>query len=392
MDDRGAMLVQDNFKAIGAQSDGAEKLTTMFYANLFRDYPDVREFFPVSMDAQRLRLYKSLGYIVGRLRAPGQLSPFLRELGRDHRKYGVNEAHYVAVGAALLEALRDSSPPGSWNEPTAAAWRTALHLVVTTMSTAAEAETTPPVWTATVTQHQRILRDLAIIRLRLAEPMRLRPGQYVSVQIPGRPRMWRQLSPAAPLTEQGDIEFHVRAVAGGWVSQAIVEHTQAGEQWLLARPKGELGIPVGDERSLLLAGCGTGLAPVRAQILELAARQADRVTPPTHLFVTGHHPCDLYGLAELSALAREHSWLTVTAIVEQNENPWWHAENDLVPLPSGVPVLTGQIGKVIADAGPWTGYDIQLAGPPAMLSATRFRLIAAGAMASQIRQDPIPAG
>ncbi|NEW48421.1 flavoprotein, partial [Nocardia cyriacigeorgica] len=75
--------------------------------------------------------------------------------------------------------------------------------------------------------------------------------------------------------------------------------------------------PTGDE-VVMIAG-GTGLAPMRAQILELARRE---VQPPTYLFVGGHHPCDLYDLDTLSKLAVANKWLTVTPVTERAENPW----------------------------------------------------------------------
>ncbi|WP_411194624.1 hypothetical protein [Rhodococcus jostii] len=56
-----------------------------------------------------------------------------------------------------------------------------------------------------------------------------------------------------------------------------------------------------------MIGEGTGIAPLRAQLLNTAQLDGN---PRTHLFVGGTYPCDLYDLDMLWALTRTNPRLT----------------------------------------------------------------------------------
>lgn len=381
-------MIRTTFKAVAAEDGGPERLSRSFYAILFTDYPQVRDFFPAAMDSQRDRLLKAIGYALDRLEEPDKLLPFLAQLGRDHRKYGVQPAHYAAVAASLKTAMRRFAGTEMWTDEVEKAWDEGLAVIGDTMMGAAEKEATPAVWSGRVVETRLVLRNLAIVRLQLDQPMQYAAGQYMSVQIPSRPRMWRYLSPAVPANADGEIEFHVRGVLGGWVSPAIVGQTQIGDQWLIGSPLGGLGVPRNTKRKMLMVGCGTGIAPLRAQLMQMALR---RTNPRVHLFVGGHHPCDLYDLETLSKLAMANRWLTVTPVSESDENPWWYYESGEVERiwPGLEPRMTGQIGKVVASYGSWTDRDVQIVGSPSMVQTTKFRLMAAGTQAKSIRHDPL---
>ncbi|WP_433757594.1 FAD-binding oxidoreductase [Nocardia sp. CA-135398] len=388
MDSRTVALIRTTFKAVAAEEGGPAKLASSFYAILFTDYPAVRDFFPAAMDSQRDRLVKAISYALDRLEEPNKLLPFLAQLGRDHRKYGVQAAHYHAVATSLKSAMRIFAGTEMWTDEVERAWDEGLKIIGETMIGAAEQESTPPVWTGTVVERREVLRNLAVVRLQLNQPMQYAAGQYISVQIPARPRMWRYLSPAVPANANGEIEFHIRGVLGGWVSPAIVGHTNIGDQWLLGSPLGGLGVPRNVKRKMLMVGCGTGIAPLRAQLMAMAQR---RVNPRVHLFVGGHHPCDLYDLDILSQLATANKWLTVTPVTESDENPWWYLDSGEPehPWPGLEARMTGQIGKVVASYGSWSDRDVQIVGSPSMVQTTKFRLMAAGTQTKNIRHDPL---
>ncbi|MFE3545228.1 globin domain-containing protein [Nocardia sp. NPDC059177] len=388
MDSRTVALIRTTFKAVAAEDGGPERLSRSFYSILFTDYPPIRDYFPAAMDAQRDRLVTAIGYALDRLEEPDKLLPFLAQLGRDHRKYGVRPDHYDAVANSLKAAMREFAGTEMWTDEVAAAWDEGLDMIGGAMISAAEKETTPSVWTASVVECREVLRNLSIIRVQLDQPMEYAAGQYLSVQIPARPRMWRYLSPANPANANGEIEFHVRSVLGGWVSPAMVAHTAVGDQWQLGSPLGGLGVPRNTKRKMLMVGCGTGIAPLRAQIMAMAQR---RVNPKVHLFVGGHHPCDLYDLEVLSQLAVANKWLSVTPVTESDENPWWYFDSGEphTDLPGLEPRMTGQIGKVVASYGPWSDRDVQIVGSPSMVQTTKFRLMAAGTQADSIRHDPL---
>jgi NAD(P)H-flavin reductase/hemoglobin-like flavoprotein len=388
MDSRTVALIRTTFKAVAVEEGGPEKLARSFYAILFTEYPHIRDFFPAALDAQRDRLVRAIAYVIDRLEEPDRLLPFLTQLGRDHRKYGVTAEHYVAVSKSLKTAMRAHAGTELWTDAVDQAWDEGLGVIAGTMIAAAERETTPAVWTGTVVDHRTVLRNLAVVRLKLDQPMQYAAGQYLSVQLPARPRMWRYLSPSIPANPCGEIEFHIRGVSGGWVSPAMIGHTAVGDRWLLGSPLGGLGVPRNTRRKMLMIGCGTGIAPLRAQLLAMARRRSN---PKVHIFVGGHHPCDLYDLETLSKLALANSWLTVTPVTESNENPWWYDDSEARPpdLPGLESLRTGQIGKVAAGCGPWPDHDVQIVGSPSMVQTTKFRLMAAGTPTRNIRHDPL---
>jgi NAD(P)H-flavin reductase/hemoglobin-like flavoprotein len=388
MDSRTVALIRTTFKAVAAEEGGSEKLARSFYSILFTEYPHVRDFFPAALDVQRDRLIKAIAYVVDRLEEPDKIAPFLAQLGRDHRKYGVTAEHYAAVGRSLRLALAGYAGTELWTDEVEQAWNEGIGLISETMMSAAAEENTPPYWAGTVVDHREVLQNLAVVRLKLDQPMAYAAGQYLSVQIPSRPRMWRYLSPAIPANPDGEIEFHIRGVSGGWVSPAMVAHTAIGDQWLLGSPLGGLGVPRNTRRKMLMIGCGTGIAPLRAQLMTMSQRRSN---PKVYLFVGGHHPCDLYDLETLSTLAVANKWLTVTPVTEDGEDPWWHCDSgECRPeLPGLRPREVGQIGKVVAAHGPWQDCDVQIVGSPSTVQTTKFRLMAAGTPTSSIRHDPL---
>lgn len=97
-----AQRLKDSYARVAAFGD---ELSLFFYSHLFLSHPETRDMFPVSMAAQRDRLVAALGQVVSNVDNLDTVTPFLRQLGRDHRKFGAVEEHYSAVGASLLATL-----------------------------------------------------------------------------------------------------------------------------------------------------------------------------------------------------------------------------------------------------------------------------------------------
>ena len=286
LEDRAALQVlQDAFA-------GGE-LVRQFYTHWFALDVSVRDLFPPDMDSQRAAFAHALQWVYGELVAQRAQAPvdFLAQLGRDHRKYGVLPTHYDTLRNALYVTMRNRLGT-AWTDAVEDAARQSLNLITGVMSGAADAEETPAWWDGTVIEHIRVSRDLAVVRLRLDRPLHYHPGQYVNVHVPHCPRRWRYLSPAIPADPAGDIEFHVRVVPGGLVSTAVVNETQPGDRWRLSGPHGGLRVDRDGSDVLMVAG-STGLAPLRALIMDLS-RFAEN--PRVHLFFGARYLCELYDL------------------------------------------------------------------------------------------------
>lgn len=359
-------LIRDSWaKAEPYEAD----VTVFFYGMLFTLAPATRDFFPINMDVKRNRMLRALVHVVQMVDQPDDLVPFLRQLGRDHRKFGVEPKHYEAIGTALLAAMKRQLGP-DWTPEVERAWAEAYTIVARQMQEAAAADTNPPNWIGTVAEHRRLSWDLAMIRVEPEQPIPFRAGQFLSVEVPQRPRLWRYLSPANAPRPDGSLEFHVRAVEGGWVSRAIVSHTQAGDVWRFGPPLGRLTVDRERGRDVLMVAGGTGVAPMQSLLDELAQWGNN---PKVHLFYGGRTRADLYALDGLRALASANPWLTVRPVVEQGAPPGF---------------AQGTLADAVTRYGAWPKHDVLVSGSPAMIRATVSRMLVAGTALERIKYDP----
>ncbi|MEU3272352.1 globin domain-containing protein [Saccharomonospora sp. NPDC006951] len=346
------------------------EISQFFYGMLFTLAPATRDFFPINMEVQRGRLVRALVHILQLVDRPDDLAPYLRQLGRDHRKFGVIPNHYEAVGTALLAALKRHLGP-AWTQPVELAWAEAYTIIARSMQEAAASSEHPACWTATVAEHRRLSWDLALVRVEPEVIIPFEAGQYLSIEVPQRPRLWRYLSPANGPRPDGSLEFHVRAIEGGWVSRAIVSHTQSGDVWRIGPPMGRLAVDRESGRDVLMIAGGTGLAPLRSILDELGQWGNN---PRVTLFYGGATRDDLYDLEQLRTLASTNPWLTVRPVVERAE---------------GLPGFDhGTLADVVTRHGAWPGHDVLVSGSPSMIRATVSRMLVAGTALDQIRYDP----
>jgi hemoglobin-like flavoprotein len=96
------VLVQESFAAVVPIADDA---AVLFYRRLFELDPSLQRMFRGDMTEQRRKLMQMLTAAVKGLDRLDQLVPVVEELGRRHVGYGVADAHYDTVGAALLWTL-----------------------------------------------------------------------------------------------------------------------------------------------------------------------------------------------------------------------------------------------------------------------------------------------
>ncbi len=383
LNDRDALAVLHD----AIDPDDGNGLIGRFYIRWFSFDVSPRDLFPPDMAAQRAAFAQALKWIYGELVAQRSEEPvaFLAQLGRDHRKYGVLPEHYQTLGQALYATLRYALAD-AWTDAVDAAAQQSLNLITGVMSGAAEAEHGPAWWDGTVVEHLRASRDLAVVRLQLDSPMPYHPGQYVNVAVPQCPRRWRYLTPAIPPDDSGAVEFHVRAVSGGLVSNAIVNETQSGDRWRLSSPHGALQVDRDGGDVLLVAG-STGLAPLRSIVMDLT-RWGEN--PRVHLFFGARYPCELYDLKTLWQIAANNPWLAVTPVSERGGDPAWAADYPDVTPPRGLHVRqTGKLMDVVTRYGNWGDRQILISGGPDMVRATKDALIAKGAPPERIQHDPL---
>ncbi|MGW1866001.1 globin domain-containing protein [Streptomyces mauvecolor] len=351
----------------------ADKVTSYFYALLFVRHPDLRALFPAAMDTQRDRLFKALLTAAEHVDDADTLGDYLSHLGRGHRKYGTRPEHYPAVGECLLGALARYAPD-TWNPDTEAAWVQAYTAISQIMIDAAAVDeaVSPAWWHAEVVSHELRTPDIAVVTVRPDQPYPFLAGQYTTLETPWWPRVWRHYSFASAPRSDGLLSFHVKAVPAGWVSGALVHRARPGDVIRLGPPAGSMTVDHTTDNGLLCLGGGTGIAPIRALVEDVAEHGRRRLVD---VFYGARSGSDLYDIDPLLTLARKHPWLSVRPVVATG------------PAGGQVNSISGQLPDAVRQYGPWRAYDAYLSGPAAMVRSGVDALVGAGMPSNRIRHD-----
>jgi hemoglobin-like flavoprotein len=128
-------LVQRTFAELLPMADTA---AVLFYERLFVLDPTLQPLFHGDMREQGRKLMAMLQTVVGGLRRLEALVPMVQQLGVRHRGYGVTDAHYATVGAALLWTLEQGLGE-RFTPEVQAAWTSAYTVLADTMRAAAAA-------------------------------------------------------------------------------------------------------------------------------------------------------------------------------------------------------------------------------------------------------------
>jgi len=166
--------------------------------------------------------------------------------------------------------------------------------------------------------------------------MAFRGGQYITLL---RGDVARSYS-IASLPEYSEIELHIRRIPGGRMSGWFHDEAKAGDRISVVGPSGECFYVGGrEDQPLLLAGTGTGLAPLYG-IVRDALKSGHR--GPIHLFHGALHGKGLYLVDALRQLAAAHTQVHYTpAVLNGSEGDGC----DIGPIDrvilNRIPVLTG---------------------------------------------------
>jgi NAD(P)H-flavin reductase len=129
-------------------------------------------------------------------------------------------------------------------------------------------------------------------------PLPYEAGQHISLQTPRWPKAWRPCSVACRPPEDGLMIFHVKAIPGGWVSNALVHLAEPGDELILGPALGTMTLGLAGGRDLLCVAGGTGLSPIKA-IIEEAIRGSTACPRQIHLCYGARTREELYDLPDL---------------------------------------------------------------------------------------------
>ncbi len=147
-----------------------------------------------------------------------------------------------------------------------------------------------------------------------------------------------------------------------------MHRARPGDVIRLGPPAGSMTVDHTSDSGLLCLGGGTGIAPIQALVEDVAGHGRRRKVA---VFYGARRQHDLYDLEAMLSLQREHPWLSVRPVVDDEAR---------------------LLAETVRESGPWPSYDAYLSGPPGMIRNGVDTLVRAGMPAHRIRHDLVAAG
>jgi CDP-4-dehydro-6-deoxyglucose reductase/ferredoxin-NAD(P)+ reductase (naphthalene dioxygenase ferredoxin-specific) len=226
--------------------------------------------------------------------------------------------------------------------------------------------------TCRVTGLADLTHDIKRVQLAVAHGGKLgfSAGQYASVGFADLPA---RVCSMANRPDEATLEFHIRLVDDGAVTPHVRERLALGDAVRVAGPFGTSHLREAHTGPILALAGGSGLAPIKA-IVATALRAGKR--QPITLYVGARAERDLYGEAELAALAATHANFRFIPVLSAPESATCRRTGLLAD------VVRADLAGVDLD-----GTKAYLAGPPAMVESALAALLALGLRRADCHAD-----
>ncbi len=204
-------------------------------------------------------------------------------------------------------------------------------------------------------------------------PQAVRPGQFINLQRDSD-GLTRSYSVAGICFDS--IELHVRRLQDGQMSGWLTEEMQLSTMCTFQGPNGACCYKPGNpEQTLILAGTGSGLAPLYGIVNDALAYGH---IGPIHLYHGSYAPEGLYLVDELQSLCDKHT------------NFYYNPCADVVQ--PGNRIRASRVDTALSVDFPRpTDSRVYLCGHPAMVKSAHKKLFLAGVPLAEIFADPFVA-
>jgi ferredoxin-NAD(P)+ reductase (naphthalene dioxygenase ferredoxin-specific) len=211
-----------------------------------------------------------------------------------------------------------------------------------------------------------------VVALRIATPgdgpLTFSAGQYATLEFAGLPP--RDFS-MANVPGTAELEFHLRMVPNGRVSGHAATQANVGDPVRVRGPYGAAYLRERHAGPVLLAGGGTGLAPMLAILDTLHAADPQRAVT---FYVAVRDVRDLYADARIDAVRAAHPSLVVHRVLSDASAPHAHRSG----------FAAAAIAEDAIDRSGWKAY---VAGPPVMVDTVVAALEAQAMARRDIHAD-----
>ncbi len=231
--------------------------------------------------------------------------------------------------------------------------------------------TVSPKQSTTVISKTQMNESIIRLRLEVPEGFSYQAGQFINLIRP-EDELTRSYS-LASIPSDPWLELHIKQVPDGRMSNWLFDAVNEGDQLSFFGPSGDcFYLPDDPERTLLLVGAGTGLAPLYGILRDALAQGHGG---DIHLFHASLATPGLYLIDELNALADQYPQFAYSPCVLHGEAPAGGIQGNIADIPG-------------AQLGSFNGFRVYLCGDPDIVNALRQKSFMAGASMQDIHSDP----
>jgi ferredoxin-NADP reductase len=226
-------------------------------------------------------------------------------------------------------------------------------------------------FTATVIEVKPLNAEIASLQLQPSVKLNYRAGQFINLYKDAATARSYSLA-SVPETDEY-LQFHIRKIPNGLVSNWIHETLKAGDNIQISGANGDcFYVPGKADQNILLIGTGSGLAPLYG-IIRDALLQGHRGT------IKLYHGCEtvevLYLVKELQELSLRYPNFSYTPCISGHSVPQGYA--------------AGMVLDVALEKNPeLSGWLVFLCGHPEMVATGKKLVFFAGASMRDIYADP----
>lgn len=225
-----------------------------------------------------------------------------------------------------------------------------------------------------------LTHDIKLVRLKLpeGEEVKFKAGQFMQFYTKPygkiKEKVFRAYSISSVPSEQDHLEFCIRQVPDGVCTTYVHTVLEEGDDVAVSGPYGDFYYR-GDTPTMILAGAGSGLAPLRSLILDNIEKG---VTADMYLYFGATSQRDLYYMDLFQELEEKYdNFHFIPCLSQPDPNEPWDGEVGRVNPPI-------QRDFKDADGSQIEGY---LCGSPAFLASVRQTMVDLGIPSSQIYYD-----
>jgi len=227
-----------------------------------------------------------------------------------------------------------------------------------------------------VTSLEKLSSDVIVVKLQLPahDLFRYHAGQYIEVMLPNNVRRSYSMANAPHTLSTHGLELHIRHTQGGRFTDHVFGAMQEREVLRVEGPFGSCCLHAIHDRPIVLLATGTGFAPIKALIEQLAL---DGMKHPVTLYRGGRRPADLYMEDWVRSRLDDLPWLSYVPVLSnaQSEDNW--------------PGRTGKVHHaVLSDIKDLSAYQVFACGSPEMVESASVDLMRAGLPPHEFYADP----